>query len=284
MSGSTGLQATGSSPPLHEHNDPVSATEIALLAALVAVAVALYVLVVRGSVTVDFRIGRRVRPLGPLIWQIAAPRELVFDVVAAPYLGRTPRALERKLRVLERSEGMVLAEHYTPVGPVVTTTLETVRFERPERVHFRLVRGPVPYVVEQFTLRVREDGTELEYTGELGTDLWTLGRVWGYFVARRWEATVRSSLAAVKTEAERRAARRSPGRRMTPASSATGRGPSRSSREPSRSGASGPGRRAGTSSLRRRRPVQILAAARELRRRRLRRREEKPAPHQAEEG
>jgi hypothetical protein len=129
----------------------------------------------------------------------------VFDVISAPYLGKTPRALERKLRVLERGEDLVLAEHYTPVGPVVTTTLETVRFERPERVHFRLLRGPVPYVVETFELRETVEETHLVYTGELGTDLWALGRLWGSATARVWEATVQGSLDAVKLEAERRA-------------------------------------------------------------------------------
>ena len=61
-------------------------------------------------------------------------------------------------------------------------------------MHFRLVRGPVPHVVEQFRLEEADGGTELGYSGELGTDLWALGRWWGAGVARRWE------------EAERRAA------------------------------------------------------------------------------
>ena len=100
---------------------------------------------------------------------------------------------------------MVLAEHFTPVGPFVTTTLETVRFEPPERVHFRLARGPVPSVVEEFRPREVEGGTELEYRGELATDLWLLGRP-GAAVARTWEATVRTSLDAIATEAGRRAA------------------------------------------------------------------------------
>lgn len=178
------------------------------LTAAGGVGVGLYALLVRGSLTVDLGIGRSMRPLGPFTCQIAAPRKLVFEVIAAPYLRRTPRALERKLRVLERGEDMVLAQHFTPVGPVVTTTLEMVRFEPPELIHFRLVRGPVPYVVEQFHLRETDEGTELEYSGELGADLWTVGRWWGALVARPWEATVRSSLMAVKAEAERRAARR----------------------------------------------------------------------------
>jgi hypothetical protein len=167
-----------------------------------------YRLLVRGSLTLDLGIGRSVRPLGPLGWRIEAPREVVFDVVSEPYLGRMPRALESKLRVLERGEDIVLAEHFTQVGPLVATTLETVRFERPHRVSFRLVRGPVPHVAEEFLLRDVSGATELEYTGELGTDLWALGRWWGGRVARRWETAVRSSLDAVKAEAERRASRR----------------------------------------------------------------------------
>jgi hypothetical protein len=139
-------------------------------AALGGVGLRLYALLVKGSLTVDIGIGRRIRPLGPLVWRIAAPRELVFRIVSDPYLRRTPRMLERKLRVLERGEGMVLAEHFTPVGPVAATTLETVRFERPERITFRLVRGPVPYVMEQFELREAHGATELEYRGEMGMD------------------------------------------------------------------------------------------------------------------
>jgi len=65
----------------------------------------------------------------------------------------------------------------------------------------------VPHVVEHFVLRETEDGTELEYGGELGTDLWALGALWGAAVARTWEATVRDSLETVKAEAERRGKR-----------------------------------------------------------------------------
>lgn len=165
----------------------------------------LYMLLVRGSLTLDLRLGRRLRPLGPITWTIAAPRETVFAVIAAPYLGRTPRALEKKLRVIERGEAMVLAEHYTPVSGMIATTLETVRFSSPERVDFRLVRGPVPHVVEHFLLRERDGGTELEYGGELGTDLGSLGAVWGDLVAQSWEKTVRASVESIRAEAERRA-------------------------------------------------------------------------------
>jgi Polyketide cyclase / dehydrase and lipid transport len=174
---------------------------------LAGVGAAVLGLLARGRLTIDLEIGRSLRPLGPLVVAIDAPRALVFEVISAPYLGRTPRALEAKLRVVERGEDMVLAEHFTDVGRFVTTTLETVRFQPSSRVDFRLVRGPVPHVAERFELSERDGGTVLEYSGELGMDLWALGRWWADAVARRWEAAVRSSLAAVKAEAERRAAR-----------------------------------------------------------------------------
>lgn len=168
-------------------------------------AAGLYGLFVRGALTVDLAIGRSLRALGPVTVGIDAPRELVFDVIAAPYLRRTPRALQGKLEVVERGRDMVLAAHFTAVGRLVATTLETVRFHPPSEIHFRLVRGPVPYVVERFILSEAGEGTALEYAGELGTDLWAFGRWWGARVAPRWEAAVRSSLADVKAEAERRA-------------------------------------------------------------------------------
>lgn len=171
------------------------------LAGLTTVA---WALTVRGALALDLGVGRRLRPLGPITVRVAAPRETVFDIVAAPYLERTPHALRGKLEVLERGEDLVLAAHHTPAYGLVATTVETVRFERPERVHFRLVRGPVPHVLETFELREVDSGTELVYAGELGTDLWSIGALWGAAVARTWEDTVATSLERIRAEAERR--------------------------------------------------------------------------------
>src|SRR5215213_8051436 len=174
------------------------------------VAAAGYAGLVTGACPMDLGVGRRVRPLGPQVLEMAAPREVVFDVIAEPYLGRTPRAQADKLQVLERGGDMVLAAHFTPLGGrlgLVAQTVETVRFTRPERVDFRLVRGPVPHVVEAFVLTEQAGGagTRLTYDGEIGADLWGAGQRWCELVARRWEQTVAASLAAVKIEAERRA-------------------------------------------------------------------------------
>jgi hypothetical protein len=174
------------------------------------VAAAGYVGLVTGACPLDLGIGRRVRALGPQVVEMAAPREVVFEVIAEPYLGRAPKALADKIRVLDRGSDMVLAAHFTPLGGrlgLVAQTVETVRFTRPERVDFRLVRGPVPHVVEAFVLTEQAGGTgtRLAYDGEIGADLWGAGQRWCELVARRWEQTVAASLAAVKIEAERRA-------------------------------------------------------------------------------
>jgi hypothetical protein len=167
---------------------------------------AVYVLVVRGDLTLDLRIGRRTRALGPLRCSIAAPPEIVFDVIAAPYLERTPRAMDSKLRVLERGADLVVAEHYTKVAVGLTaTTVEAVSFERPHRVSFRLLRGPVPHVTESFVLTAEGQHTAFVYTGEMGTDLWAVGSWWADQVASAWEDTVRASISNIKAEAERRA-------------------------------------------------------------------------------
>jgi hypothetical protein len=165
-----------------------------------------YYLTVTGKVTLDTGWARRVRPLGPFSIEIAASPPVVFDVIAAPYLGRTPRAMAGKLRVVERGSDMVLAEHYTPVhgGRLTVATLEVVTFDRPHRVGFRLVRGPVPYVVEEFRLAGHDGATVVEYAGELGTDFGAAGQWWASVVAASWEAAVRRSFAGIKDEAERR--------------------------------------------------------------------------------
>jgi hypothetical protein len=174
--------------------------------ALAAGAVAVYRQLVDGGLTLDTGIGRRTAPLGPLTVDIDAPRDLVFDVIAAPYLGNAGAAGDH-IEVLERGTDLVVAAHRTPTGGRVAVTIEAVSFDRPTRVGFRLLRGPVPHVVETFDLdALDEDRTRLRYDGELGTDFWQVGAAWGRLVSRVWVRTVQSSLDDVRERAERRAA------------------------------------------------------------------------------
>ena len=103
---------------------------------------------------------------GAAFAELGSHRALVSATAcsSAPYLGRTPRALADKLQVWERGSDLVLAAHVTQVKCGTTTTLETVRFERPNRIDFRLVRGgPVPHLVESFSSR--ESNREPSFAG-----------------------------------------------------------------------------------------------------------------------
>ncbi|MGH6914040.1 MAG: SRPBCC family protein [Geminicoccales bacterium] len=194
-------------PEGEEHENARVPLAVALLA-VTAITGAAGLLIAMGKLTLDLGLGRRVRPLGPQLVQIAAPRELVFDLVQLPYGTGAPRELRDKISVLERDGDMVLAAHRTKVGWLTTVTVETVTFARPERIAFRLVRGPVPLVTEEFVLRELEEAlTELAYRGELWTDGWGLGQVWGALVAGPWERTVARSLDGLKSSAEAKVSR-----------------------------------------------------------------------------
>lgn len=161
----------------------------------------------RGRLHLDVGWGRSLHALGPISVLIDAPGDLVFEQIAGPYLGRTPAPLRGKLEVLEQGTDMAVAAHRTKLPWMDAFTVEAVRFEPPARITFRLLRGPVPHVVEEFALEEQASGTLLRYRGELGADLWLLGRIYGGRVVRPvWERTVAASLDQIKAGAEQRAA------------------------------------------------------------------------------
>lgn len=162
-----------------------------------------------GRLTIDLGWGRTRHPLGPIDLMIDAPRAMVFDVVASPYLGRTPRELSDQLEVLERGSDLVVAAHHTRLSGFTSTTVESVRFEAPQRISFRLLRGLAPSVTEEFTFEESDAGTVMGYRGELAMDFWILGRVAGRFLVKpTWENVVRRHLGDVKSLAEERAQKR----------------------------------------------------------------------------
>jgi hypothetical protein len=61
---------------------------IAALMPGLACAAGAYALLVRGAITVDLEIGRRVRPLGPIASAIAAPPSTVFEGHSVALLGQ----------------------------------------------------------------------------------------------------------------------------------------------------------------------------------------------------
>ncbi len=164
-------------------------------------------LISRGVLALDLGWGRSHHPLGPFDTWIDAPRDVVFEQIASPYLGRMPAAMRGKIEIIERSDDLVVARHRTTLPILDAVTVETVRFEPPTRVTFRLLRGPVPHVEEEFVLDEEGRGTRFTYRGTLAADLWALGRLYGgRIVAPTWERVVRSSMDEIKRASERRAA------------------------------------------------------------------------------
>ncbi len=197
---------------------PLTWVVVGASAMLAAGGAAAFFLASRGLMALDLDVGRSVHPLGPLTVRIRAPRDLVFEIVSAPYLGKMPASMEGKIEILDRHGDLVVALHRTRLPLRDAITVESVAFERPGRVTFKLLRGPVPYVREEFLLEERDGETEFTYTGELGADLWVFGRIYGGRIVKPvWEKVVRDSLAQIKAAAEERTAaqgRRAGGARM----------------------------------------------------------------------
>ena len=174
-----------------------------LLLALVAGA---FLLLAMGRLHLDLGWGRSVHQLGPIAIQIEAPRELVFEIVAAPYLGR---ASPSDIDLLAGDERLAVAIHHTQVHFYTARTVELIELDPPSRVEFRHITGPVPHAVEEFTLSDLDGQSELRYEGEIGIDFFVLGRLAArHWVRPQWEGAVRRHLEDVKQGAEERAASR----------------------------------------------------------------------------
>jgi hypothetical protein len=164
-------------------------------------------LLAMGRLHLDLGWGRSVHQLGPIEVRIAAPRELVYEMIREPYLGHTPR--DSGIEVLARGEDLAVASHRTKVHFYTSITVEAVSFEPLDRVSFKHLSGPVPEAAEEFSLEEVDGVTELRYAGEVGIDFFFLGRIAGRrWVRPQWERTVLRELEDLKQRAEQLAARR----------------------------------------------------------------------------
>jgi hypothetical protein len=171
---------------------------------LFALGAGLFLLLAMGRLHLDLGWGRSLHALGPVEIRIGAPRQLVFEIISASYLGRAPQGTE--IEVLVRDQNLVVAAHHTAVHFYTARTVEAVEFNPPERVRFTHLTGPVPHAVEEFELRETDGATNLRYSGEIGIDFFALGRIAGRrWVRPQWERAVRDHLGDVKRRAEQRA-------------------------------------------------------------------------------
>jgi hypothetical protein len=181
---------------------------VAVLAALmIAWGGAMFLALAMGRMHLDLGFGRSLHQLGPITTTIRAPRELVFDMISAPYLGRSPAAAAG-IEVLASTERLVVARHHTRVHFYTAQTTEAVDFTPPSRIGFRHLTGPIPHALEEFVLEQTDAGTDLRYSGELGIDFFIFGRIAGrHWVRPQWERVVAAHIEDLKQRAETIAAR-----------------------------------------------------------------------------
>lgn len=174
-----------------------------LAALLTGLGLGLFLLLAMGRLHLDLGWGRSHHELGPIEIGIDAPRDLVFEIISAPYLGRAPQG---EIEVLARDDDLVVAAHRTKVHFYTARTVEAVEFTAPRTVRFTHLTGPVPFAVEEFTLEETGEATTLRYAGEIGIDFFVLGRLAGRtWVVPQWERAVGEHLDDLKLRAEQRA-------------------------------------------------------------------------------
>ncbi|MYC06509.1 MAG: SRPBCC family protein [Chloroflexi bacterium] len=149
-------------------------------------------------------------PLRPHTVSIAAPRELVFQMLSHFGRGRLPGDSNESSRVIEQDGDRLMVEFVseTPVGTY--TTIEEVRLYPPERITFNHLSGPLRYVSEEFTLEeVDARHTDLTHSGEfVWRDVPLYGWLGGILYIRPvFERTMVKHMAQIKQAAEARAAR-----------------------------------------------------------------------------
>ncbi|MGH2808116.1 MAG: hypothetical protein ACRDKT_12680 [Actinomycetota bacterium] len=129
--------------------------------------------------------------------EIHAPRELCFEVVAS-----AGRIIEK------RSETQHVVEFVTETGGKTVRTVELVELNRPYKIGYRWLEGPLKSVQEEIVFEeIERDRTRLAYDGSFagrGSRHWLVDRLW---IKPLFDREVRRHLENAKQIAEKRAAR-----------------------------------------------------------------------------
>lgn len=139
----------------------------------------------------------KVIDLGPQSTVIRAACELCFEVVAAA--GRTLRDVSDTEKIVEFRSSYRGRE---------VVTVERVLLERPTRITYEWLKGPLAEVHETISFSYAGGNTTLTYAGWFLPRPGTLGRLTGRLVVKSaFERLVREHLEEAKDIAQRRAAR-----------------------------------------------------------------------------
>src|SRR3954454_21544073 len=98
---------------------------------------------------------------------INAPRPLVWEMITSVGRGQLPGSKNTARLVERRSDDVLIVEFVTYSGGKTYTTLEEMTLYPPDRITYRHLTGPLPYVYEEIKLLDAGDRrTALLYTGE----------------------------------------------------------------------------------------------------------------------
>jgi hypothetical protein len=187
---------------------PLLWSTIALAAILAAVAAVIIVQIAQGRISVAVPWGRRDVPLRERQVRIAAPRDLVRDVLTSAARGRTP-SLEsgERTEVVDGQDGLILNRSLTRSKFGLVQAMELVRVTE-ERVAYLHVAGPLPGTSEDFRLEQVNGETLLGYRGRIPVSFWALGRaVARLLIVPEYERLLDRHIAALKSTCEELAAR-----------------------------------------------------------------------------
>ncbi len=139
---------------------------------------------------------------------IAAPQALVWELITYVGRGQIPGSKNRANLVERKSDRLLVAEFITHTDKKTYTTLEEMRLFPPDRIVYRHLTGPLPYVKEEIKLIASgEYETQLLYRGEFRTKS-ILGYVLGpLYIRPLFDRLAREHLEEIKGASEARASR-----------------------------------------------------------------------------
>lgn len=139
----------------------------------------------------------KLRELPHLRVHVRAVPEICFEVIAS-----AGREIERA------PGGERLVAFRVETGRRVVETKEILRAREHDRIDYRWVEGPLPFVEETIFIDPAPGGAVLRYEGRFAVDAPALVRpVARWWIARVFARAVRAHLSEAKTIAEQRAAR-----------------------------------------------------------------------------
>ena len=140
---------------------------------------------------------------------INAPRELVYQTMSSFGRGKVKFDNNESSRVICRDGDTMIAEFITKAGPFRYKSIEKVTLEKPERISFEHLSGPLAYVQEEFVFNDIDGNTELIHNGEF---IWSripfFGKLGGMIYTKRaFEKVIEEHMEQMKQATEARAAR-----------------------------------------------------------------------------